>query len=620
MPRNIIAHIALFITLLLPYGLCALQPVIMTDEFGDYHIKGSEFEILEDRSNELTLDDLLNHRHKQPFVRFSEYSDANNTFNRSSSYWVRLKLRNEAKKVKKWLFQIPLHTRHVEFYLRNNGHFNDPIITGQNHAFHSRQYGIRAIVFDLPYNPKQEMEIYMRIQSKSHLSFDFIIAHQEPYTEVLVIGYYILGITYGVLFLMMVYNFILFLSVREKVYLYYIFYLLAAVLFLSWKDGLGFQLYWQDSPGFNIHHHSVSLFFLTSTFILYSVNFLEIRTGSKKVYYALLSLYAFCILRFILNLFDPHNFEPFPNAYFLTFMLLYGYSIYLLFFKKVKSVRYFAIGFTTLFIGLIIIKLRYYGLMPWSWATEYWMDGSFVIESITLSLSIGDKLKLLQKDKENAQTELIAELKRSELLKDKVNRELEQKVNERTVELNSTIDELNESNAQLQYAKSELEKLNIKLDLDNWKLSKKIKKERQLRAENKVMTFERFQEIFPDQTSCLKLLRRQKWGPDDQEYRCRKCDNTNSCDGGPKHSRKCTRCNNVETAASNTLFHGVKFPLNKAFYMTYIYSRGKNGMEIKELAKILDLRQNTCYQFRAKVLKRLEENKKNPESWEDLIC
>jgi len=104
-----------------------------------------------------------------------------------------------------------------------------------------------------------------------------------------------------------------------------------------------------------------------------------------------------------------------------------------------------------------------------------------------------------------------------------------------------------------------------------------------------------FQEQFPDTESCHRYLAKMKW---QEGYSCRKCGHDRYCKGVlHAYSRQCTRCNYVESATANTLFHQVKFDLLKAFYIVYFVSTNKKGITSTELSRKLSLRQKTCWAF-----------------------
>jgi len=118
-----------------------------------------------------------------------------------------------------------------------------------------------------------------------------------------------------------------------------------------------------------------------------------------------------------------------------------------------------------------------------------------------------------------------------------------------------------------------------------------------------------FQQRFPDDQSCMEYLAVLKW-PDG--FICEKCGHKRHCDGKLKQTRQCTSCGYQATPTSGTLFHKVKFPLLKAFYIVYFMSTNKKGVSSTELSRKLGLRQKTCWLFRKKVAQAMKSSKQYP--------
>jgi hypothetical protein len=95
-------------------------------------------------------------------------------------------------------------------------------------------------------------------------------------------------------------------------------------------------------------------------------------------------------------------------------------------------------------------------------------------------------------------------------------------------------------------------------------------------------------------------------------FSCKKCDHTHRCLGKAAHSRQCTSCLYVESPASQTLFHQVKFDLFKAFCIVYFVSTNKKGVTSTGLSRKLDLRQKTCWSFKCKVMKAMKSSEDHP--------
>ncbi len=118
-----------------------------------------------------------------------------------------------------------------------------------------------------------------------------------------------------------------------------------------------------------------------------------------------------------------------------------------------------------------------------------------------------------------------------------------------------------------------------------------------------------FQEMFPDEESCLQYLSDLKWS---DGYKCKKCGHTHYCQGNRKYDRQCTRCNYKESPTSGTLFHKVKFSLLKAFWIIYYMSTSKKGISSTELSRKLQLRQKTAWLFQRKVKEAMKSSGKYP--------
>lgn len=121
---------------------------------------------------------------------------------------------------------------------------------------------------------------------------------------------------------------------------------------------------------------------------------------------------------------------------------------------------------------------------------------------------------------------------------------------------------------------------------------------------NSLSIFE-FQKRFADDDSCYDYLIELKWG---KGFICPKCGNLKYCDGHKKHIRQCTKCNYLASPTSGTLFHKLKFPILKAFYIVYYVSTNKKGISSTELSRKLDLRQKTCWLFKQKVMQAMQSS------------
>lgn len=106
------------------------------------------------------------------------------------------------------------------------------------------------------------------------------------------------------------------------------------------------------------------------------------------------------------------------------------------------------------------------------------------------------------------------------------------------------------------------------------------------------------EELILDGEKVLKFVAEMKW---ENGFVCRSCGHTNYCDGKTPYSRRCTRCKKEESATANTIFHNIKFPINKAFYIAYNVCVLGNEFSSYNYSDQLGLNQMTCWKFRKRI-------------------
>jgi hypothetical protein len=118
-----------------------------------------------------------------------------------------------------------------------------------------------------------------------------------------------------------------------------------------------------------------------------------------------------------------------------------------------------------------------------------------------------------------------------------------------------------------------------------------------------------FSERFATDDDCRKYLSEIKW---ENGYCCGKCGHNEYYEIKKAGSRLCTKCKYAESATARTLFHKVKFPLRKAFYIAFMVVTNKKGVSSYELSRKLGLRQKTCWSFKQKVIEAMKSSGNNP--------
>lgn len=118
-----------------------------------------------------------------------------------------------------------------------------------------------------------------------------------------------------------------------------------------------------------------------------------------------------------------------------------------------------------------------------------------------------------------------------------------------------------------------------------------------------------FSARFTCKEDCLDYLSDLKWN---EGYRCCRCGHKKYCGTSRYGERRCTRCRSVESPTAHTLFHKVKFPLLKAFYIIFYLSTSTKGNSTYELARKLDMSQPVVWRFKRKVMMAMKSSGNYP--------
>ncbi len=315
--------------------------------------------------------------------------------------------------------------------------------------FDSREILHRNFVFELPTEPDVAAVCYLRVQTQSSMLLPLTVWEREAFRQQDQNALLALGIYYGVLLVMLLYNFFLYLSLKDDTYLWYVLCTAAYVLLQGGLNGLTYQYLWPGSPWLNHAMLPASLFACTGLTVHFAGVFLGVRRqfpGALLLYRGLIA----CSMLFMpLSFMIPYRISmnvgvPLAILAILT-LLVTGVASWM---RDYKPARFFLIGWSVFLAGQLINALnRGYGLLPSNFFTLYCGQIGSALQVVLLALALADRIKVIQEEKQQAQVSALDALRTADLLNDKLleyNRNLEQMVEERTRELTTANRQLRE--------------------------------------------------------------------------------------------------------------------------------------------------------------------------------
>lgn len=562
----------------------------------------------------LTMNNLYHFEDKERTYTFQQVSDSSfkkfelnadfqpNNYEVNSAYWVKLSL-DIPEGEKKYLIEFYDQTiDSLDLYIRAPDGSLRSIFLGDARSFSDKP--IRHKNFEVLLNDSGVHTCYFRIASYHYADVRIAIRSINHFVYYALTEYFIYGIFYGMIMIISVYNLLIYIAIREPKYLYYTFYILSVGLYAMCIDGIAFQYLWPFWPEWNQIAYGVALFLVIFWSIIFSKAFLKTKTRVPRINKLLNVILVLRVLLFLYALIWNNSFFQYRNIEIVPLTVTFYASILVLR-GGYKPARFFVVAYGFLFLGFLIKALLMISSVPFSLPHSYYtLHSSFVFEMIFLTFALSDRVRILKSNRDKALKRTILQHEENMKLKDKVNRELESKVKERTKEIAEKNELLEQTNQQITKQSEEIGQINSLLDLDNWKLRNNIRDIQKERLMNKRLTYEEFQEVFKDGAACMKFLAEYKWS---DGYYCSKCDNEKYFPGQGLFARRCTKCGYNETSTTNTIFHATKFPIEKAFYLLY-NTINDDGSSLDKLSEKLNVRRNTVWNFKKKITNRLIEN------------
>jgi len=225
--------------------------------------------------------------------------------------------------------------------------------------------------------------------------------------------------------MIVVYNLLLYFSIYDKSYLFYVLYIFNFIFAQLTMLGFGNQYLWGNYVWFA---DRTPVFFSSTTGIfavLFAYNFLNVKhfyPKFKPIFSVIIVLNLFLGISILIQ---PTSWANHASAYLIIIqtisMVIIGTFIMR---KGYPPARYYMFSWTILFLALILFFLKMIGFLPYPQITYVFLPIGAVIEVVTLSLGLGNRINRTQKEKTQVQKELVKQLQENEKVRQRIARDL----------------------------------------------------------------------------------------------------------------------------------------------------------------------------------------------------
>ncbi len=388
---------------LILFGWTWLAHAVAFDERTRYLALGSHMQVFEDVRGDTRIEDVSSAALDASF-RDNPGPVLNAGYARSV-FWLRVDLTyvpTAASGARAWLLELaypPLD--HLEVYLADGAGGHRLIArTGDALPFSSRQIKQNNYLFDLALLPGQTQRVYLRAQSQGSMQLPLGLWAPDAFIEAQPARLYTLGIIYGVLLAMLIYNLFIFIAVRDTSYLYYILYIASFGLYQVSVNGAGVQYFWPDNPWWA---NAVTPFLIGAAALFgcqFARSFLQTRAHSPWVDRLLRLLMAVGVLVMMLALTSSYAVAlRLATLLALAFTVVVFSAGVLAWLRGMRVARYFIIAWTAFLVGGAINTLMVLGFLPYTFFTMYASQFGSALEVGLLSLALADRINAMKEER-----------------------------------------------------------------------------------------------------------------------------------------------------------------------------------------------------------------------------
>ncbi|WP_066403514.1 7TM diverse intracellular signaling domain-containing protein [Aliarcobacter cryaerophilus] len=399
--------------------------LVLEDEFS--FNENFEISYLKDSSNSLNIQEIANSND------FQKHSNKFSLGYLKDTIWIKVDLKNKSSK-EDFILSLNEH-----FYEKANMHYFDKsenlwktLKNGVFTPIKERNIETSKLAFNFKIQQNSSQTIFVELKAK-YPYFGNIAVYSKDYffaSRILNIDSFFI-LQFGILLIIIIFNLFLWLSLKEKVYIYYVGYAFFALVYLINISGL--LIY------FDLQHYMYKLHFSVSLCIiflsLFSIEYFEAKRYFKASVFVIkiliLLLFVFAFMMVAVSYSPWNNYMNHIITIILITLIVSSIKIYK---KGQYFLKYYIFAISIYFTSVIIFILFLMGIIEYNYFNRYAYIYCLSLEIIVFALILSNRYNIIKNEQIKTQNELIS-------LQINQNKLLENEVEKKTLKLTKLVKE-----------------------------------------------------------------------------------------------------------------------------------------------------------------------------------
>ncbi len=263
------------------------------------------------------------------------------------------------------------------------------------------------------------------------------------------------GFFYGFITLVILFNISIFFTQKSSIYFWYVLYMVS-VVFLQLNINGNLQAWFSNTPPQYSQLLDIFNFIPGILVCIFSIYLLKVKTLVPVYYKIFLGILSVKIFILVFSFFNMRFSLAFSH---MTVLPINAFFLYVAILSRRKgniSATYYMLGFGLRSLSMLLVFLSRLYLHDYQLEAEYILCIGIMFEVVFLMLAISHRFRMLLSEKEEAQLFAIKSLNEKQNIINKQNQLLEQRVSERTSELQLALNREKEKEEKLMRSNREL--------------------------------------------------------------------------------------------------------------------------------------------------------------------
>ncbi|MDI9246930.1 7TM diverse intracellular signaling domain-containing protein [Marinobacter sp. CHS3-4] len=226
------------------------DPTIRLTSHTDKVLLSADARFLEDPGGQYQIEDIINGRWDDRF--FTSNKERASFGFKGDIYWQHARLVYSARggeKVREWMVQAdypPLDQ--IDVYIRRAAGDLKKLELGDHRPFENNVAASPFATFSIKTVSDQPVDLYIRVKTDSSRQLGFVLYSSIGFSEAMQFQGLLSGVFYGIMLIMVFYNLFIFISIRDRAYLYYVLGILSFLAAQAALDGLPWRYQLYEDP------------------------------------------------------------------------------------------------------------------------------------------------------------------------------------------------------------------------------------------------------------------------------------------------------------------------------------------------------------------------------------